>query len=134
LYGVPIYFSLWCIPEVKKDYEKNRMLLWVPQTGFTQEGIDSLAARAQKWYDHKIQQATLQLGDRVFIKDKGIAIVYDMIEGKSKLRLKLFNQLTILADYNQIRWSVRNNRWETDQKGYSVSLRTTGWLLPSNSH
>ena len=94
LYGVPIYFSLWRSPEAiaVKTYESTRMLLWDKENGFSEEGVEALAARARKWYEYKIEQATLNVGDRVFIKDKGIAIVYEEI-GDKQLRLQLFNRM-----------------------------------------
>jgi hypothetical protein len=128
LYGVPIYFTLWRSPEaiptsmagLRARYEASRMLLWDKENGFSPEGVEVLAARARKWYEYKIENTTLHVGDRVFIKDTGIAIVHEEI-GDKELRLQLFNRMLVRANRENIKWSIRNHRWETDQTNFAVS-------------
>jgi len=126
LYGVPIFYSLWQKPETK-DYEKTRVLLWDKEIGFTPEGVQVLTERAKVWYSYRREEKRVQVGDRVSIKDKGIAIVHAEIDDK-RVHLQLYNRMLIEAQRENIFWSLRNNRWETDQMGYAVSRSGNGTI------
>lgn len=118
LYGVDIYFSS------NRLDTKDNILLWSKTEGIQQTGLDRLVELRAKWYLYKIEQDTLKVGDRIFIKDKGIAIVVKEVDDK-KIRMQLFNRMQIEAQRSDIKWSTHNNRWETAQMGFAVCGRYT---------
>ena len=128
LYGVPIYYALRNPVQMlltkslrpSEFYEDLRLLLWDKENGFSAAGVETLSARARTWYEHTKEKNEVQVGDRVAIKDAGIAIVHALIDEK-RVRLQLFNRMLVEAHRENIVWSVRNNRWETDQTGYTIT-------------
>jgi hypothetical protein len=117
-FDVDIYVQKENVPSV--DAEK--LPLWVKDYGFSSQGLDWLTQRCQRWYNFRILESELQVGDRLSIKDKGIAIV-TALEGDEAC-VTLFNRTVYRMDTGRIVWNDKNNRWETDAIGAYVTAAT----------
>jgi hypothetical protein len=92
--------------------------LWIPDYGYSTQGLSWLVERGQKWYEeHPKKIQTLKVGDRVAVmsslaQGSGIGIVKEIKDGV--MYYTMFSPTTVYSKpVNDVHWNEQNWRWET---------------------
>src|SRR5271157_231821 len=118
-FNVDIYVSA----TNKAEIGIEKIPLWVPDFGFSAQGIAFVAERVQRIYSYHDDQGTdPKVDERVAIKDKGIAIVESFDCKRNEVTARLWNQMLCRIPRERVVWSRDNNRWESDTTGVARVL------------
>ena len=102
--------------------------LWVKDYGWSQQGLSRLIELRQGWYLHQPKARNAEAGERIAVVNgesgtpsSGIGVIRS-IDDKT-VWFSLFGTRLHSVPLKQVRWSDRNNRWETPTCGSSTGLR-----------
>jgi hypothetical protein len=110
--------------EVEAQVGQETLPLWLPDYGYSQQGLSWLVERGGKWYEeHPRKIQALKVGDRIAVMSSlasgsGIGVVkeitaatdnvYDMVYYTMFSKDKLFSK-----PVKDVKWNEQNWRWET---------------------
>ena len=118
-FDVPIYLQ----PEKEARGGQVNVPLWMPDFGYSQQGLSLLVEKRKEWYAAHPLQHTLAVGDRVavFGSNSGIGIVKEISNGD--MHYTMFNPNVIYRKpVKDVKWNDRNWRWETSGLGFMSKL------------
>ena len=114
-FGVDIYLQ----PEREARVGQERILLWVNDYGYSQQGISFLTEKRQKWYSGEKAVHPLAVGDRVAVfsgVNGGIGVVRK-IDGDDMYYTMFSLNEVFRKKVKDVAWNGRNWRWETSGLG-----------------
>lgn len=112
------------IAESSEAHENmGRILLKRPNEEYTQEGANFLASVIQKSYDAMAgySRKVPQVGDRVFIKGKGISVITVVTD--ARIEATLFNRVVCTMLKKDIRWNPIYGHFFWDEGSFSIRGR-----------
>jgi hypothetical protein len=112
-------------PEREAQMGQETFSLWMPDFGYSQQGLSMLVEKRAKWYGNKNHEP-LRVGERITVYSDlnggGIGVVKDIVG--DDVFYNLFNPNVIYRKHvREIRWDERNWRWETTGLGASRGIR-----------
>jgi len=113
-FGVDIYLQ----PDTEVTLKSEKIPLWMPDYGYTTQGLEWLVEKRKKWYEGRTLLHTLAVGDRVavFGTTNGIGIVKDIVG--NEMFYTMFNpNLIYRKPVKDVKWNDANWRWETTGVG-----------------
>jgi hypothetical protein len=116
-FGVDIFLQ----PENEAKVGQKTIPLWMPDYGYTTQGLEWLIEKRKEWYAEHPKTHTLAVGDRVAVFTRmacgsGIGVVQEIRDGE--MHYKLFSPDTVYRKpVKDIVWNERNWRWETTGVG-----------------
>lgn len=103
----------------KTEKSIEKIPLWVPDFGYSAQGIAFIGERIQRMYSYRDEQcfADPKVDERLAIKGKGIAIVESFSRARKEVVARLWNQMCCRIPRESVVWNRQNNRWESDTAG-----------------
>ena len=114
-FGVDIHLQ----PETEAQVGQERIPLWMPDYGYTTQGLSWLVEKRAKWYEeHPRTLPVLAVGDRVavFGTTSGIGIVKEIV-GDDMVYTMFAPDKVYRKPVKSVQWNERNWRWETNGTG-----------------
>lgn len=112
-FGVDIYLQ----PDTEVTLKSEKIPLWMPDYGYTAQGLSWLIEKRAKWYAEKADPI-LKVGDRVAVygSTNGIGIVKEIV-GDDMLYTMFAPDKIYRKPVKSIKFDKRNWRWETTGVG-----------------
>jgi hypothetical protein len=115
-FDVDIYLQ----PEREARVGQERILLWMRDYGYIQQGISYLVENRQKWYSGEKAVQTLAVGDRIAVfsdvNGGGIGVVRE-IKGDEMYYTLFSTNVVFRKNVKDVVWDEMNWRWETTGLG-----------------
>jgi len=102
-YGMDVFLIVGCgqsIPLCRK------------RLGFDAAGLDYLIGTSKQYYDRRLQERTLNKGDRVAVLGRGIAVVEH--SNDREVHALLWHRIKLRMRRKDIAWNNQNMRWEAE--------------------
>lgn len=111
--------SIFVAADNKAEKGMEKIPLWMPDFGYSAQGIAFIADRIQRMYSYRDEQCFTdpKVDERIAIKGKGIAVVEAFDRGRKEVTVRLWNQCICRIQHERVVWSRDNNRWESDTVG-----------------
>jgi hypothetical protein len=112
-FDVDIYLQ----PDTEVTLKSEKIPLWMPDYGYTTQGLTWLVEKRAKWYAEKVDPV-LKVGDRVAVygTTSGIGIVKEIV-GDDMLYTMFAPDKIYRKPVKSVKWDRHNWRWETTGVG-----------------
>lgn len=112
-FGVDIYLQ----PDTEVTLKSEKIPLWIPDYGYTTQGLSWLVEKRAKWYAEKAAPV-LKVGDRVAVygSTNGIGIVKEIV-GDDMLYTMFAPDKIYRKPVKSVKFDKQNWRWETTGVG-----------------
>jgi hypothetical protein len=116
-FGVDIYLQ----PENEARVGQDKIPLWISDYGYSQQGIEFLVEKRNKWHSGEKAVHTLAVGDRLAVfsfmgNSSGIGVVKE-IDGEEMHYTMFAPNVIYHKKVKDAVWNDRNWRWETTGLG-----------------
>jgi hypothetical protein len=117
-FDVDIYLQ----PDTEVTLKSEKIPVWMPDYGYTTQGLSWLVEKRAKWYAEKADPV-LAVGDRVAVygSTNGIGIVKDIV-GDDMFYTMFAPDKIYRKPVKSIKWDRHNWRWETSGLGFMRKL------------
>jgi hypothetical protein len=123
--------DIWLQPEREARVGQEKIPLWIPDYGYSQQGLSWLVEKRKQWYGNRVIHP-LAVGDRVAVLGDmdggGIGIVQE-IEGDDMYYTMFNANVVYRKPVKEVLWNEKNWRWETTGLGFMRRLQLADGAL-----